>query len=99
MSNTSKRIEGAAEELGGRVKSTVGALLGNEQMQAEGHAQAAKGKLKQEAAKAAERVTGAVEEVTGTIKKTAGALLGNEQMQAEGALKEVKGQTRQQGNR
>jgi uncharacterized protein YjbJ (UPF0337 family) len=33
MSNESKRAEGAAEELGGKIKKNVGKLVGNEQME------------------------------------------------------------------
>ena len=50
MSNTSKRIEGAAEELGGKIKKGVGQLIDNEQMEAEGRATELKGEAKQEAA-------------------------------------------------
>ena len=51
MSNNSKRGEGAAEELGGKVKNVVGKVIGNEQMEAEGKAKELKGKGKQEAAR------------------------------------------------
>jgi uncharacterized protein YjbJ (UPF0337 family) len=36
MSNASKRGEGAAEELGGKLKKGIGQLIGNEQMEDEG---------------------------------------------------------------
>ena len=52
MGTTSKRIEGAVEELGGKVKHAAGKLIGNEQMQAEGKATEVKGEGKQAAAKA-----------------------------------------------
>jgi uncharacterized protein YjbJ (UPF0337 family) len=55
MSNSSKRAEGAAEELGGKIKKGIGKIIGNEQMQAEGIVKEKKGEAKQEAAKAAER--------------------------------------------
>ncbi|HEX5660351.1 MAG TPA: CsbD family protein [Polyangiales bacterium] len=99
MSNASKRVEGAAEELGGKIKSTIGKAIGNEQMQAEGEAKALKGEAKQEAAKAAERGKGAVEEAVGSVKKVAGAVIDNEQLQAEGKAKELTGQARQEANR
>ena len=38
MSIESKRGEGAAEELGGKIKKVAGKVLGNEQMEAEGRA-------------------------------------------------------------
>src|SRR3954469_5666528 len=92
MSNASKRAEGAAEELGGKIKGTVGKMIGNEQMEAEGKARELEGKAKQEAAKAAERTKGALEEVVGSVKNKVGAVIGNEQMQAEGAVKETTGE-------
>lgn len=71
MSNESKRAEGVAQEIGGKVKKAVGGLIGNEQMQAEGRAQELGGEARRSRAreeKAAARVQGKVEEVTGAIK-------------------------------
>ena len=99
MSNASKRAEGEAEKLGGKIKRTVGKLIGNEQMQAEGTAKEIKGAAKVETAKAAERSKGKVEEVTGAVKNRVGAVIDNEQMQAEGKAKELKGEARQKANR
>jgi uncharacterized protein YjbJ (UPF0337 family) len=99
MSNASKRSEGMAEEVGGKIKSAVGKLVGNERMQAEGKAREAEGKAKQEAAKAAERAEGKTEEVVGTVKNRVGAAVGNDRMQAEGKVEELKGEARQQSNR
>jgi uncharacterized protein YjbJ (UPF0337 family) len=98
MSNTSKRIEGAAEELGGKIKGAVGHLIGNEQMEAEGKATELKGEAKQEAAKAGERVKGGLEEAGGAVKKNVGKLIDNEQMEAEGKATELKGEARQKAN-
>jgi uncharacterized protein YjbJ (UPF0337 family) len=95
MSNVSKRVEGAVEELGGKIKSTVGRIIGNEQMEAEGEASELKGHAKQEAAKAAERVKGGVEQAVGGVKGAVGAVFDNEQMKAEGRAKELKGEARQ----
>lgn len=99
MSNASKRSEGAAEKLGGKLKGAVGAVIGNEQMEAEGRAKELKGQAKENAAKAAERSKGKVEEVSGAVKNRVGAVIDNEQMQAEGKAKELKGQARQKANR
>ena len=49
MSNEMKRGEGAAEELGGKIKKVAGQVLGNEQMEAEGRAKELKGEAKQKA--------------------------------------------------
>ncbi len=63
MSNASKRADGAVEELGGKIKQTVGAVIGNHKMEAEGHAKKVEGHGKQEAAKAAECVKSRVDEI------------------------------------
>jgi uncharacterized protein YjbJ (UPF0337 family) len=99
MSNRSNRSEGAAEELGGKIKKGIGKLIGNQRMEAEGEAKAAKGAARQEAAKSAERTKGKVEETVGAVKNRIGAVIDNQQMQAEGKAKELKGQARQKLNR
>ena len=99
MSNASKRSEGAAEKLGGKIKRTIGKVLGNEQMEAEGRAKELKGQAREETAKAAERTKGKVEEVAGAVKNRVGAVIDNEQMQVEGRAKELKGEVRQKANR
>jgi uncharacterized protein YjbJ (UPF0337 family) len=99
MSNASKRSEGAAEELGGKVKEGVGKLVGSERLEAEGKAKKLQGQAKQDAAKAAERAKGKTEEVVGAVKNRVGAVIDNEQMQAEGKVKELKGEARQKANR
>ena len=98
MSNIGNRIEGAAEELGGKIKKGIGQLIDNEQMEAEGRATELKGEAKQEAAKAGERAKGAVEEVGGSLKKGVGKLIDNEQMEVEGRAKELQGEARQKAN-
>ena len=52
MGNVTNRGEGAAEEVGGKIKQGIGKVIGNEQMEAEGLAKEKKGEAKQEAAKA-----------------------------------------------
>lgn len=49
MSNASNRSEGIAEELGGKIKKTIGAAIGNEQMEAEGKARELKGEAREKA--------------------------------------------------
>lgn len=99
MSNASKRAEGKAEEVGGKIKKVVGKVIGNEQMEAEGEVKALEGKGKQEAAKAAERTKGKVQEVVGAVKNRVGNVIDNEQMAAEGKAKELEGEARQKANR
>ncbi|WP_437861812.1 CsbD family protein [Sorangium sp. So ce363] len=98
MSNASDRNEGAAEEMGGKIKKGLGQLLGDEQMEAEGRAKELRGKVQKEDAKAEERAKGAVEEAAGAIKNRVGKLVDNEQMAAEGKAKELKGENRQKAN-
>lgn len=99
MSNASKRTEGAVEQIGGKIKGTVGKLIDNEQMEAEGKLQELKGRSKEESAKAGERAKGKVEEIAGSVKKGIGKAIDNEQMEAEGKLKELTGEARQRANR
>ncbi|MDX2052821.1 MAG: CsbD family protein [Polyangiaceae bacterium] len=99
MNNASRRSEGVAEKLGGKVKGAVGKLIGNERMEAEGKVKELKGKAREEAAKASERTKGKVEQISGAVKNRVGAVIDNEQMQAEGKARELKGQARQKINR
>ena len=98
MSNQSKRAEGAAEELGGKIKKGIGKVIGNEQMEAEGIVKEKKGEAQQEAAKSAERTKGKVEEIVGAVKNRVGAVIDNEELQAEGKAKELEGEARQKAN-
>ena len=56
MRNEIKRVEGAAEVLGGKIKGEAGKLIGNKQMQVMGKARELEGKAKLQLAKAADRV-------------------------------------------
>lgn len=98
MSNESKRAEGAAEELGGKLKKGLGKIIGSEQMEAEGIVKEKKGEAKQEAAKAAERTKGKVEEIVGAVKNRVGAVVGAEDLQARGKAEELAGEARQKAN-
>jgi uncharacterized protein YjbJ (UPF0337 family) len=98
MSNQSKRAEGAAEELGGKIKKNIGKVIGNERMEAEGIVKEQKGEAQQEAAKASERTKGKVEEIVGAVKNRVGAVIDDDEMQAEGKAKELKGEARQKAN-
>ena len=51
MSNANNRAEGVAEEIGGKIKNKVGAVIGNEQMQAEGKVKELEGEARQKANK------------------------------------------------
>ena len=51
MGNNADRGEGAAEELGGKIKKGIGQIIGNEQMEAEGKVKELEGKARQGANK------------------------------------------------
>ena len=99
MGNGTKRVKGKVEEIKGTLKESVGDLIGNEQMQAEGHAEKVAGQARQDVAKAEERVKGMGEQLVGTAKGAVGKLLGNEQMRVEGKAKELTGKGRRKANR
>lgn len=97
-SNTKKRIQGAAQELGGKIKKGVGALLGNERMEADGRVAEIEGEAKQAIAKGAARIHGAAQEAGGAAKKGVGKVLDNKQMEVEGRAKELEGKARRGAN-
>ncbi len=97
--NETNRNEGAAREIGGKIKKGVGRVIGDPQMEAEGRAKELEGRAQQESAKAAERTDGKVQEVAGAIKNRVGQVIDDEQMAAEGKASELEGQERQRSNR
>jgi uncharacterized protein YjbJ (UPF0337 family) len=99
MGNGTERVKGKAEEIKGAVKATIGDLIHNDQLHAEGHAEQVAGQSRQELAKAEERVTGAGEELAGETKDAVGGLIGDEHMAAEGKAKARKGKARQHINK
>jgi len=58
MKSENKRVEGAAEVLGGKIRIGVGKLIGDKKMQVTGRARVFDGIAKQELAKAAPTVKG-----------------------------------------
>lgn len=98
MTQMKKRAEGAVEEVVGKVKQGVGAIVGSEKLKAQGRADELGGHDKQESAKLVERVQGKGEELLGKAKAAVGDLIDNEQMQLEGEAKNLKGQARQIAN-
>ncbi len=71
MSHITKKVEGAAEELGGKIKQTVGKAIGNEKMEADGRVKKVVGKAKVEAVKAAEFVKDKVDALKSDIREKA----------------------------
>lgn len=97
--NATNRGEGAAEEVGGKIKKTIGKVIGNEQMEAEGKAKALEGEAREKSAKGAERVKGKIEKVVGAVKNRIGHVIDDEKMAAEGKATELKGEKRENSNR
>jgi len=95
MGTHSKRVEGAAEELGGKLKGKFGKLIGNEQMQVEGKLTELKGMAKQAAAKGADRALGGIERMIGVVRTRVGRLIDEPGMQARGRVDQAVGDTRQ----
>ncbi len=60
---------GKTDEVKGRIKEAAGALIGNDELRAEGRVDQAFGKSKQAAEEAAGRITKAAEEVVDKAKK------------------------------
>lgn len=98
MNENEERGKGKLQEIGGSIKETIGNVVGNDRMEAEGKASKLEGEGRQEVAKGVGKVKGAAEEVGGNIKQGLGNLLGNEQMEAEGKAGELKGEARQKTN-
>jgi uncharacterized protein YjbJ (UPF0337 family) len=99
MRNDSKRIEGVAEELGGKIRGRIGRLIGNERMQAAGKARELEGVAKQQSAKAAERFRGKMEQVVGAVKYRMGTVLHNKHLRATGHAESLRGVARRNANR
>lgn len=83
-------MPGRADEMKGSVKSTVGKMVGNKRLQAEGETQKATGK-------AARETEGASNQVAGNVKMAAGKLVGNKRLHAEGQAQDVKGTIQRAG--
>jgi uncharacterized protein YjbJ (UPF0337 family) len=99
MSNGNERVKGKVAEIKGAVKATVGDLIHNDEMHAEGHAEQVEGQSRQELAKAKERVKGAGEELAGETKDAVGGLIGDNHLEAEGKVEARKGKARQNLNK
>lgn len=93
------RIKGAAEELGGKAKESLGNLTDNERLRQEGLADQDRGRARQDVAKAEQQVKGGFEKAGGRAQGAVGAVTGDESKQAEGKLGELKGEIRQKLNK
>jgi uncharacterized protein YjbJ (UPF0337 family) len=98
-SNEDERAKGKAEEIKGKVKSGIGNLVDDGQLEAEGQADQAVGQARQDVAKGSERAKGAGEEIAGKVKGVVGRVTGSEEKEAEGKADELKGKARQKANK
>jgi uncharacterized protein YjbJ (UPF0337 family) len=96
---TTTRAKGKLRELKGKAKAGVGKLIGNEQMQIEGRAEATGSKAKQAVAKAGERLRGGAEVLGGATEKRVGAMTGDKGLEAKGTKTGRKGKARQHLNK
>ena len=71
MSHARKKAEGAVEELAGKIKQTIGKVIGNDKMEAKGHAKKVEGHAKREAVKTAERVKDKVDAIKSKARERA----------------------------
>lgn len=95
MSKIVERAKAKLEVAAGAVTETVGRVVGNEKMEAEGAAHQVIGNARNAKAKAAEHTKGVVEEVIGTVKNKVGRVVGDDSLAAEGKIEEIKGKARQ----
>lgn len=99
MSIESKKGEGTAEEIGGKLKKGFGRLIGDEVIEAEGEAKELRGRAQKEEAKAEGRAEGALDETVGAVKNRVGKLVDSDKLAAEGRAQELSGQEKQRRNR
>lgn len=91
MPSEPSRASGFVDQAIGSAKETFGHLTNNEQTEAEGKAQHAKGEATDTAARTQNKAEANVDSYMGAAKKKIGELFGNEQAQAEGSARETKG--------
>lgn len=69
MSTAKEKGKGIVEEIGGKAKETVGAIVGNEKLETKGQVEKLKGQARQEAAEVAEQVKDKVEAIKDAAEK------------------------------
>jgi uncharacterized protein YjbJ (UPF0337 family) len=69
MGSTTDKVKGAANQVGGKIKESVGKAIGNEQMQAEGNVQQIKGKAQQTLGEAKDAVKSTANKVADSVNK------------------------------
>jgi uncharacterized protein YjbJ (UPF0337 family) len=91
---TRHKSKGAVDTISGGIKRAVGRTIGNSRMEAEGTAQAARGKARHQGARLVERAKGKAQQVAGGIEKRVGRATKNERMTARGRGREIAGENR-----
>jgi uncharacterized protein YjbJ (UPF0337 family) len=99
MSNSTERAKGTLEKVSGVIKESIGKVIGNERLEAEGKTEQFEGNARIELAKATERAKGTFEQAAGVVKHKVGQVIGNDVMAAEGKAKALKGEVRQSVNK
>ncbi|KAJ3006643.1 hypothetical protein HKX48_009541 [Thoreauomyces humboldtii] len=84
MSAAPSRTQGNVDQAVGTAKSTLGSLVGNRSLEAEGKAQNAHGVYEDEAKKGSNRVEALGEGLAGKVKTVVGAVTGDQEKQARG---------------
>lgn len=91
------KLSGHTDEVVGNIKSTVGKVTNNAELEGKGKAQNAAGTSQVEAATAKQKAEGVVDSAKGNVKSAVGSLTGNDQLHFEGeadkASGDIKGRT------
>jgi uncharacterized protein YjbJ (UPF0337 family) len=93
LSNSTRKeatMPGRMDELKGSAKESLGKLVGNERLEAEGGAQKTAGKVERES-------KGLGNQVAGNAKMAAGKVTGDERLHAEGQAQDVEGRLQSAG--
>ncbi|KAI9226014.1 MAG: hypothetical protein DHS80DRAFT_19396 [Piptocephalis tieghemiana] len=98
MSSDPSKMSGNATWAKGQAKSTLGNVLGNEQMHAEGAADIAKGNSEYKAAQTQGYAQGAKDEVAGGAKKMGNSIIGDDSAKADAQAQKSKGQAQKEWN-
>ncbi|MGK5371584.1 CsbD family protein, partial [Salmonella sp. NW985] len=93
------KAHGTKDQVTGQIQETVGGIIGNDRMRAEGAATREGGKAEVNAAKAENRAEATGTDIKGHAKDAFGALTGDNKMQAEGKADKTKADAQHNANR
>jgi uncharacterized protein YjbJ (UPF0337 family) len=92
------RARGRKQALAGKVKKSVGRLIGNEDLVAAGTRQVIEGEAAEAKAKASERAIGAAHELSGKLKHAIGDRIHSRELSDEGQAEIKQGKALQSAN-